>query len=143
MKESFWGYLIIILALFVIIVMTLVQNLGTTDEQNYYLVKEAMEGAMIDSIDYGVYRNYGEIRIIEDKFVENFIRRFSESVQANRTYKIDFYEIYESPPKATIRVTTTTGAYTIDTSTADFDIITILSGILESKIQSETTEQGS
>lgn len=134
MKESMWGYLIVIMGIFVVIVMIILQNISTTDEQNYYLVKEAMEGAMIDSVDYGVYRNYGEIRIIEEKFVENFIRRFSESVQANKDYKIDFYEIYESPPKATVRVSTSTEEYTIDSSSADFDIITILSGILESKI---------
>lgn len=135
MKETYWTYLIVILAIFVIVVMTIVQNISTTDEQNYYLVKEAMEGAMVDSVDYGIYRNYGEIRIIEEKFVENFIRRFSESVQANKAYKIEFYEIYESPPKATVRVSTNTGVYKIDTSASDFDIVTLLSGILESKIQ--------
>lgn len=137
MKESMWGYLIVIMGIFVVVVMIILQNISTTDEQNYYLVKEAMEAAMIDSVDYGVYRNYGEIRIIEEKFVENFIRRFSESVQANKDYKIDFYEIYESPPKATVRVSTSTGEYKVNSSTADFDIITILSGILESKIPSK------
>lgn len=135
MKETYWTYLIIVLAIFVVVVMTIVQNISTTDEQNYYLVKEAMEGAMVDSVDYGIYRNYGEIRIIEEKFVENFIRRFSESVQANKSYKIEFYEIYESPPKATVRVSTNTGVYKIDASASDFDIVTLLSGILESKIQ--------
>ena len=56
MKESMWGYLIVIMGIFVVIVMIILQNISTTDEQNYYLVKEAMEGAMIDSVDYGVYR---------------------------------------------------------------------------------------
>ena len=54
MKESMWGYLIVIMGIFVVIVMIILQNISTTDEQNYYLVKEAMEGAMIDSVDYGV-----------------------------------------------------------------------------------------
>lgn len=135
MKESIWGYLILTLGVFIIIVMIIVQNVSTTDEQNYYLVRECMEGAMIDSVDYGVYRNYGEIRIIREKFVENFIRRFSESVQPSKTYNIDFYEIYESPPKATVRVTTNTGEYEVNSEKADFDIVTILSGILEQKFQ--------
>lgn len=140
MKESIWAYIIIIIGVFVVVVMTIVQNVSTTDEQNYYLVKEAMEGAMIDAVDYGIYRNYGEIRIIEEKFVENFIRRFAESVQANKTYTIDFYEIYESPPKATVKVTTSTGIYKISTSASDFNIITLLSGILESKITEPATQ---
>lgn len=135
MKESIWGYLILTLGVFIIIVMIIMQNLSTTDEQNYYLVRECMEGAMIDSVDYGIYRNYGEIRIIREKFVENFIRRFSESVQSSKTYTIDFYEIYESPPKATVRVTTNTGEYEVNSETTDFDIVTILSGILEQKFQ--------
>lgn len=140
MKESIWAYIILIIGVFVVVVMTIVQNVSTTDEQNYYLVKEAMEGAMIDSVDYGIYRNYGEIRIIGEKFVENFIRRFAESVQANKTYTIDFYEIYESPPKATVKVTTSTGIYKISTSASDFNIITLLSGILESKITEPATQ---
>lgn len=140
MKESMWAYIIIALGLFIIVVMMIVQNVSTTDEQNYYLVREAMEAAMIESVDYGIYRNTGEIRILSEKFVENFTRRFAESVSPSKTYKIDFYEIYESPPKATIRVRTSTGVYKISESAADFDIVTILSGILESKITDSVEE---
>ena len=73
MKETFWTYLLIVLGLFVIVVMIIVQDLTGTSEEDYYLTKEVMQAAMIDSIDYGVYRQYGEIRIVEQKFVENFI----------------------------------------------------------------------
>ena len=70
MKESFWTYLVIALGLFIIVVLILVQDLTTTAEEDYYLMKEVMEAAMIDSVDYGIYRSTGEIRIIEEKFVE-------------------------------------------------------------------------
>ncbi len=134
MKETFWTYLLIVLGLFVIVVMMLIQDLTGTSEEDYYLTKEVMQAAMIDSIDYGVYRQYGDIRIIKEKFVENFIRRFSESVNSIKTYKIEFYEIYEEPPKATVRIKTATSEYQVSTdTTVDFDIVTILSGILETK----------
>ena len=77
MKETFWTYLLIVLGLFVIVVMMLIQDLTGTSEEDYYLTKEVIHAARIDSIDYGVYRQYGDIRIIKEKFVENFIRRFS------------------------------------------------------------------
>jgi hypothetical protein len=114
--------------------MILVQNLTSTSEENYYLTKEVMEASMIDSIDYGLYRKTGEIRMIESKFVENFTRRFAESINDSKEYTLDFYEIYENPPKATVVVKTETGSQTITSdSTVNFDIRTVMSGILETK----------
>lgn len=134
MKEAFWTYLLIALGIFIFVVLLLVQDLTSTNEEDYYLTKEVMEAAMIDSIDYGVYRQYGEIRIVKEKFFENFIRRYSESVGGVKTYKIEFFDVYETPPKASVRVRTSTNEYTVKTdSTVDFDIVTILSGVLESK----------
>lgn len=134
MKESFWTYLLVVLGLFVIVVMILVQDITGTSEEDYYLVKEVTEAAMIDSIDYGVYRQYGDIRIVKEKFIENFTRRFAESVNSSKTYTFEFYEIYEEPPKATVRVKTATREYSVTTdSSVDFDIITVLNGILETK----------
>lgn len=137
MKETFWTYLLIVLGLFVMVVMILVQDMTSTSEEDYYLTKEVMQAAMIDAIDYGVYRQYGDIRIVKEKFVENFIRRFSESVNSTKTYSIEFYEIYEEPPKATVRIRTATNEYQVTSDTSvDFDIVTILSGILETKYDS-------
>ncbi len=133
MKQSFMGYLIIILGIFILVVLMLVQELTSTSEQDYYNTKEIMEAAMIDAVDYGTYRTSRKIRIIKEKFVENFLRRFAESVNATKDYNIEFFEISESPPKATVRISTKTGSYTIDSDTAEFDIITTLSGILETK----------
>ena len=108
MKEAFWTYLLIALGIFIFVVLLLVQDLTSTDEEDYYLTKEVMEAAMIDAIDYGVYRQYGEIRIVKEKFYESFIRRYSESVGGVKTYKIEFYDVYETPPKASVRVRTST-----------------------------------
>ena len=136
MKESFWTYLVIMLGLFIIVVLIIVQDLTSTSEEDYYMMKEVMEAAMIDSVDYGIYRSTGEIRIIEEKFVENFTRRFAESISASKDYRLEFYEIYESPPKATVRISTSTREYTVDSEEiVDFGIVTILSSIMETKYE--------
>ena len=143
MKESFWTYLVIVLGLFIIVVLILVQDLTTTAEEDYYLMKEVMEAAMIDSVDYGIYRSTGEIRIIEEKFVENFTRRFAESVNANKDYRLEFYEIYESPPKATVRISTSTREYSVNSDeVVDFGIVTLLTDIMETKYQESKWPDG-
>jgi len=134
MKYTFWAYGLIALGVAILVGLRFVNDMTTTSEADYYLTKEVMQASMLDSIDYGVYRRYGDIRIIKDKFVENFIKRFSESVGGSKTYTIEFYEIYEEPPKATVRIKTGTSEYQVTSdSTVDFDIVTILSGILETK----------
>ena len=47
MKETYWTYLIIILGLLVITIMILIQDLSSTNEEDYYLTREVMEAAMI------------------------------------------------------------------------------------------------
>lgn len=134
MKESYWGYLILVLGIFVLVIMIAMMNLSTTNEEDYYLAQEIMESAMIDSVDYAAYRSTGDIRIIKEKFVETFIRRFAESATKDTTYKIEFYNIYEYPPLASIKISTAAGDVTIASgSSASFSVINTLTGTLESK----------
>ena len=65
MKESLWGYWLMVLGLFVLMVMMLFQNYTTTNEQDYYLIKEVAEAAMADAIDWSHFIKYGEIRIVK------------------------------------------------------------------------------
>ncbi len=98
---------------------------------------------MLDSIDYGVYRRYGDVRIIKDKFIENFIKRFSEGVGGSKTYSIEFYEIYEEPVKATVIVKTGTGSFQVTSDQVlDSGILTTLSGIVETKYQEDCVQKG-
>lgn len=138
MKESLWGYWIIVLGLFVLTVMILFQNYTTTNEQDYYLIKEVTEASLTDAIDLAHYRNYGELRIIKEKFVENFVRRFSETVNINKTYNIKFYDIYEAPPKVSVKVTTTTDTYSIAGDTDQLGVVTKLDAILETTASENT-----
>ena len=131
MKETLWGYWIVVLGIFVIVVMMLLQNYTTTSQQDYYLLKEVTDAALHESIDLAHFRNYGELRIVKEKFVENFIRRFSETVNINKTYEISFYDIYEAPPKVSVKIETSTGTYSVWSDTGEMGVVNRLDAILE------------
>lgn len=131
MKESMWGYLIVALGIVIIAVILLVQRLTTTNEQDYYLMREVLKSAMVDAVDLGSYRTSEKIVMSKEKFVSVFTRRFAESVPADRTYQLDFYDIHEYPPKATVKISTKSGETVIKDDLLDLDINTYLTGIIE------------
>lgn len=133
MKESFWGYLIIILGIFTLSVILLFNDVTNTNDQNYYLVKEVTEAAMIDAVDIAYYRQTGELAINKEKFVENFIRRYAESAGINKTYEIEIFDVVEKPPKVSLRVSSKTNTVNIAGDAADFDIVNKIDAILETK----------
>ena len=131
MKESYWGYWLVILGIFVIVVLMLIQNVTSTNTQDYYLVKEITEAAMVDAVDYGYYRQYGEVRISKEKFIESFLRRFAESASLSTTYKIQFYDIYEVPPKLSVKVSSSSKSFNVFGDTDSFDIVNRIDSVLE------------
>lgn len=98
-----------------VMIILLFQNLTVNNEEDYYLLKEITEAAMTESIDLAYYRDTGKLKMIQEKFVENFTRRFAESANILNTqnYSIEFFDIMEQPPKASVRITTDIGEYTI------------------------------
>ena len=133
MKESLWGYWLILLGIVIITVMILLQNYTTTNQQDYYLAKEITYAAMYDAVDYGYYEKHQELKIIKEKFVENFIRRFAENAVLNKTYTINFYSIYETPPAVTIEIKTNTGEFLVGEENINANVTTRLTAILELK----------
>ena len=131
MKESFWAYFVIAAGVIIVIIMLFIQRMSTTTEENYYLTKEIVESSMLDVVDYGTFRNTGRLVMSEQKFVEVFLRRFAESVTNNKTYEVSFYDIYEEPPKVTVKIRTKAGAAAVGNETFDVNLDTQLSGILE------------
>ena len=104
MKESMWGYMVIVIGVVIIFVIFFFQNVTNTDEHNMSLLKEVTEASMNDAIDWDSYKSSGSVKINEAAFVESFIRRFSENAQLSSTYKIEFYKIQTEPPLVNIRV---------------------------------------
>ena len=133
MKESLWGYWIVVLGLFVIVVMMLLQNYTTTSQQDYYLLREVTNAAMHESIDRTHFRvtEGEEIRIVREQFVENWLRRFAETVNINTEYTIRFYDVWESPPKVSVSVTSSTDTHNVGGEVTDLAIHNRLDAIFE------------
>src|SRR5574344_35058 len=104
MKESFWGILVILIGIVSIYFVFFFQSVTNTDEHNYNLLKEVTEASMYDAVDLASYKAYGVIRINREKFVESFVRRYAESANLSRTYYIQIYDVNETPPKVSIKV---------------------------------------
>jgi hypothetical protein len=132
MKWSFASVGLIVFGLIGLAIIILFQNITTNNENDYYLLKEVTEASMIDAIDMDYYRESGELKIIKDKFVESFTRRFAEStVFASSNYTINYFDIMEEPPKVTVSINTGIGEYTIYQDTSDYHVANTLSAILE------------
>lgn len=132
MKWSFTSVGLIVFGLVGLTIIILFQNITTNNENDYYLLKEVTEASMIDAINMDYYRETGELKIIKEKFVESFTRRFAEStVFASSNYTINYFDIMEEPPKVTVSINTGIGEYTIYQDTSDYHVANTLSAILE------------
>ena len=131
MKESYWGYWLVILGVFVVVVMLLIQNVTSNNTDDSYTIKQISEAALIDAVDYAYYREYGELKINKEKFIESFLRRFAEVASLTTEYKITFTGIYEAPPKASVEITSKTNSYTIASDSESFDMSSRIDAILE------------
>ena len=128
---------VIILGVLTLACVNLVQNYQSGNELDYYLLEETTEAAMLDAVDYAYYRNSGGIvRVDREKFLESFVRRFAQSVEATKTYNIKIIDFNETPPKVSIRVGTNTVA---SVAGEDFDIVNSIDAILETKYEEKRT----
>ena len=133
MKESFWGVLIVMLGLFGVMLINVFQKITIGNDEVYYLLKETNEAAMYDSIDFSYYRLTGDIKIVEDKFAENFARRFGQNIMMRGNYKITIQDVNEVPPRSSVKVVSKITSLAGD----EFGIENRIDGILEAKYKLE------
>ena len=132
MKWSFTGVGLIVFGLIGLTIILLFEQITTSNENDYYLLKEITNAAMVDSIDIAYYRETGDLKIVREKFVENFTRRYSESTLfIGTSYVISFYDIMEIPPKVTVLIDTGLGQYRIFNDVDNYNVQNTLTGILE------------
>lgn len=131
MKNALWGYWLVLLGIFVVVIMLLVQNLTSSSTQDYYLVKEITEAALIDAVDYSYYRTFGEIKINKEKFYESFIRRFAETTSGSTDYTVSFYGVYEAPPKASVEIKSKSTTFNVMGDSESFDMTERIDAIIE------------
>lgn len=126
---------IIIMALLGFFAINMVTSQQTGAELDYYLLKDTTEAAMSDALDYDFHSKYGIARMDKEKFLESFIRRFADSVDATRDYDIDVYDLNETPPKVSIKITSKSNSINKNDSA---DITTKVDMIMESKNTEDT-----
>ena len=129
MNKGFLIIGIIAMALFGFFAINLVTSQQTGAELDYYLLKDTTEAAMNDAVDYDFYANHGLVRMDKEKFVESFVRRFADGVDAKRGYDIQFYDLNETPPKVSVRVSSKSSTAN---KKASGDITTKVDMIIES-----------
>lgn len=130
MKESYWGAAVVALGVLAIFFIFFFQSITNTDEHNYHLLKEATEGAMYDALDLAAHRDDGTIKIDREKFVENFLRRFAESALLSNTYQVEIFDVNETPPKVSLRVSSAEST-SLTGDVMEFEIQNRLDAILE------------
>jgi hypothetical protein len=128
MKAAMWGVVLVMMGLIGIAVINSFENITSTNEQSYYLVKEVTEAAMYDAIDWGYYSITGDLKIDGEKFMENFIRRYAQSVNIQREYEIRFHDIIELPPKVSLSVGSNIFITAIE---QDFNVVNNIDAIFE------------
>jgi hypothetical protein len=122
-----WTYFFMVVGILGIVLINIFSDLLIANEQDYFILKEATEAAMIDAVDYKAYREglgydgvthdsnpdlikmetegLPTVRIREEKFVESFLMRFSKAAGMKKTYTVTIHDIDECPPKVSITIT--------------------------------------
>ena len=129
MQSSYWGYWLVLMGVAIVGLMISVNGLTTTSTQDHYAVREVVEASMLESVDYAYYRDYNEIKMNKEKFMEVFTRMLAENMSSTDTYQINFYEMYEAPPKVSVEVKSHSGTNFI--STSDYDVTTRVDAIIQ------------
>jgi len=127
-----WGYVVIVIGIMAVGIIWFFATATNTDQHNYNLLKETVEASMFDAIDLAAYRKDGTIKIEEEKFVENFIRRFAENASLSNEYLIEIYDVNETPPKVSLKISSVNSTNATG-EIANFDIVNNIDAILETK----------
>ena len=151
MKYGFLGFGLMMFGMIGLVIIVMFESITMDNDSQYYVLKEAMQASMYESIDRGAwanenyyqYCNYkdnsgiksikiSKVKIVEQKFVENFTRRFAAGIGGDADdYTIEFYDIIEYPPKATIKITSNSKSYTFVSGDEGLNMVNNLTGILE------------
>ena len=130
MKESMWGYMVIVLGVLAIAVIWFIANITRTDQHNFNLLRETVEASMLDAVDLSIYRETGEVEINETMFIESFLRRFADNADLSNTYVIEIYDINTKPPKVSMKISSSSSTNTTG-EILEFDMVNNIDAILE------------
>lgn len=144
MRYSYASFGMIAIGLIAFSIVMVFQRVTINNEADYYTLKEAMEASMLESVDIACYRLSeadggcgGKIKISKEKFIGNFTRRFAKNITGNSdAYTISFYDIMESPPKASILISNSTDSFSNEWD--NFDIKNALTAVIDADAGAES-----
>lgn len=138
MNKAFLTIGIILMAILGFYSISLISSQQSGSELDYYLLKETTEASMHDAVDMAYYRQFGMLRMDKEKFMESFVKRFAVSVDGSRDYRIQVYDINETPPKVSVKITSKNQTKLIKAlqDGENIDITTNADMILENKNKS-------
>ena len=129
---------IILLALIALNLLNVLNNYSTGSELDYYLLKETTDAAMVDALDNSYLKVCGLYRIDKEKFVESFLYRFANNIDASRGYTIGFYDINEVPPRVSVKIDSlTTLSFNTGDDSQAANISTSYDAVLETNYKSD------
>ena len=134
MKYAYLSLGMILMGMIGLVFIVMFENVTINNESEYYVLRESVEASMLESVDFAYYRDYGGVKIIEEKFVSNCTRRFYNTINGiGKGYQLTFYDIMEKPPKVTVVANSKTDSYSAVKlgDKEGFDIKNALSAILE------------
>lgn len=130
MSKAMMALGVVMLGILMLLLVNIIQSYSTGDELDFSLLRDTTEAAMVDAVDISYYQTSGQVRMDKEKFVESFVKRFARNVNGDRYYNIRFYDLNETPPKASVKVGSSTTAVFAG---ENFDIRNAIDAILETK----------
>jgi len=139
MNMSAWGAFLLTLCLITLVTLGVIQIMTTTNENDYYLLRETVESALEDSVEPTSLTSSEGPRVNEDQFIKILTMRFAESADTNRKYKIRVTCFSPEPPMVCVEVSTTiTNNKFLSDDTETKTVVNRINAILEQKV---TTSQ--
>lgn len=135
-QSSYWGYWLVVMGVAIVGLMISVQGLTTDANQGYLSIKEITEASMLEAVDYAYYRDFNEVKMDKEKFYEVFVRMLAEVMSSTDKYEVNFYGVYEAPPKVSVELKSNSGTGFISTGSS-YDVTTRLDAIIQ--IYAEST----
>ncbi|MDE5539657.1 MAG: hypothetical protein K2J20_04145 [Bacilli bacterium] len=130
MQSSLWGYWLIVFGVAIVGLSIGVQGLTNDANQGYLSIKEITEASMLEAVDYAYYRDFNEVKMDKEKFYEVFVRMLAGVMSSTDKYEVNFYGVYEAPPKVSVELKSNSGTGFISTGSG-YDVTTRLDAIIQ------------
>jgi len=137
---SAWGAFLLALCLITLVTLGVIQVMTSTNESDYYVMRETVESSLEDAIKPESLTQSDGPEVSEERFIEIITMRFATSADPSRKYKIRVTCFSPKPPMVCVEVATTiTTKKFLSDDTQTETVVNRINAILEQKVA--TTSQ--